>query len=64
MKQKIDKHHEKKIIKQLITLKVMNESFVKEVEKKLQEKMEVSNEIKNTQIRMLQEKLREHVSNV
>ena len=39
----------------------LNESFSKETEKKLQEKLEASAEKKNQQIKALQERLRDHV---
>ncbi|ESO01259.1 hypothetical protein HELRODRAFT_81762, partial [Helobdella robusta] len=42
----------------------LNESFIKEVEKKLNEKMEVSAEMKTQQIRILQEKLKEHEQHI
>ena len=40
----------------------LNDSFMRDAEKRLMEKMEVSMEKKTTQIRQLQERLREHVS--
>lgn len=40
----------------------LNESFIRDAERRLMEKMEVSVEKKTIQIRQLQDRLREHVS--
>lgn len=44
-----------------LRIQELNDSFARDVEKKLMEKMETSTEIKNSRISALQERLKEHV---